>query len=411
MIDTLFIVALVLIWVCIFHNLTLQAAASVTLYRRTRRPEATRPVELEGVSVLVPARNEEAVIASSLQRYLELDYPSELLQVILIDDGSTDATGIIADRVAAQDDRLTVIHVPPEESGRGKAAALNRALPACRHPLLAVYDADDTPRPDALRLLVAELGDGRHVAAVGRIVKVNRTATLLNRFSWLDFATFQWTFQAGRAGLFDTVLIPGTNFVIRVDALRDLGGWDTRALTEDLELSVRIYCAGSRVALVPEAASEEQDPETVAVWLRQRTRWLLGAYYVLSHRTGAMLRSRQPRACMLVWEMVELYAFFLFALVVSQLVFLAGLLGIYDLGVGGPLRLLWALALVLFLVPLQTAAAWEHEDSWRTPLIGLAMYLLYAPLWLVVFARALKLGITGRGKGGMAWAKTPHARV
>jgi cellulose synthase/poly-beta-1,6-N-acetylglucosamine synthase-like glycosyltransferase len=408
--EAVFVATLTLIWIAVVYGLVLAVAGSAVVRRtsvRSRWP--TVPGAWPGVSLLVPAHDEERVIERSLRRYLALDYPHDRVQVVVIDDASTDATGAICDRVAAEDDRLTVVHIPVGEGGRGKPAALNRALPSCRHELIGVYDADNRPRADALRWLVAELAAGDHVAAVGRVVKVNRVVSLLNRLSSLDFVSFEWTFQAGRSRLFDIVLLPGTNYVIRAAVLRELDGWDPNALTEDLELSVRLYCAGHRIAFVPEAASEEQDPEQVRVWVRQRTRWLLGNYYVLFKRTGLMLRSRRFRAIAVLWEMFEMYVSFLVALVASQALFFAGLAGAVDLHIGGPLLALWLLAFVIFAVTLQLASALELEDSWRTPLLALVMYFVYAPLWLYVFARALYLYLTRRGR--IAWAKTPRTRA
>jgi cellulose synthase/poly-beta-1,6-N-acetylglucosamine synthase-like glycosyltransferase len=98
---------------------------------------------------------------------------------------------------------------------------------------------------------MAELVFGGHAAVVGGITKVNRSRTLLNRFASFEFTAFQWILQGGRAQLFDLVLLPGTNFVVRRDAVEAVGGWDPAALTEDLELSIRLYASGYRIAFVP----------------------------------------------------------------------------------------------------------------------------------------------------------------
>lgn len=410
MIDGLFLVALTLIWITILYGVVLTVAGS-SLARRAGVRSGRPAVEGEwpGVSLLVPAHDEERVIERSLRRYLALDYPRDRLQVVVVDDGSTDGTAGICARIAAEDERVTIVRIPPGLGGRGKALALNRGLPACRHELVAVFDADNRPRRDALRWLVAAIQDGAHVAAVGRVAKVNSRRTLLNRLSALDFISFEWTIQAGRSRLFDITVLPGTNYVVRADVLAGLGGWDPAALTEDLELSVRAYAAGHRIAFVPEAVSEEQDPERLSVWVRQRTRWLLGNYYVLFRRTGLGLRSRKPRAIAVVWEMSALYVGFFIGLCLSGAIFLAGLAGVVQLDVGGPLLALWGLAFLAFVLTVQVASALELEDSWRTPLLAVLMYLVYAPLWLFVSIRALVLYATR--KGDLQWAKTPRTQA
>lgn len=407
MTHVLLVVALVLIWVTVLYGLVLALAGALVARRAALAPPPVAPAEdWPGVSVIVPAHDEEPVIEASLRRLLVLDYPRDRLQVVVVDDASTDATGALCDTVAAGDQRLTVIHVPRGEGGHGKAAALNRALPRCEHELLAVFDADARPRRDAVARLVAGLEGGRYVAAVGRLAKVSRSSRLLNRLTALEYTTFQWTFQAGRSRLFDVVLLTGTNYVVRGSVVRWLGGWDEQALTEDLELSVRLHAAGHRIAFVPGAVADDQDPEGLRTWLRQRTRWLLGNYYVLFHRTGPALGSRRWRAVAVVAELSLLYVTFLVSLVASQAILLGGLLDVLTVPGGPLLAVLWVLAFALFVGTIQLAAALELTDSWRTPLDATLMYLVYCPLWLLVAVRGLVVYVRQRGK--VEWAKTPH---
>ncbi|HLG09672.1 MAG TPA: glycosyltransferase [Gaiellaceae bacterium] len=406
MIETVFVVALLLIWMAVLSWLVLALAGAAFARSAARRAHLPEPETWPGVSLVIPAHNEQDVIEQSLRSFLALDYPLDRLQLLVVDDASTDATGAICDRIAATDRRLEVVHVPAGIGGTGKAAALNRALPRCRHPLIAVYDADTLPRRDAIRRLVGALSDGSHVAAVGRLLKVNSRSSLLRRLAALEFTTFQWTFQAGRSRLFDVVLLTGTNYVIRTDVVRDLGGWDPAALTEDLELSVRLYCRGHRVTFAPDAVAQEQDPDSLHVWIRQRTRWLIGNYYVLFRRTGAMVRSGHARALVVLWELYWLYALFLLALLASEAIFIGGLVGALHVPVEGRFLVLWALAFLVFLGTVQLAAALDRVDDWRTPLVGTAMYFFYSLLWLYVFARALVIYLARRGK--VQWSKTPH---
>jgi cellulose synthase/poly-beta-1,6-N-acetylglucosamine synthase-like glycosyltransferase len=206
--------------------------------------------------------------------------------------------------------------------------------------------------------------------------------------------------------LFDVVLLTGTNYVIRADVLRALGGWDRAALTEDLELSARLYTAGHRIVFVPEAVADDQDPDSFRVWMRQRTRWLLGNYYVVFHRTRAALRSGNPRAAAVVAELAWVYVTFLLALIASQVIFVGGLTGVVEAPGGSRLFLLWLLAFGVFVATIQVAATLDRTDSWRTPLLATAMYFVYCPLWLLVLARGLVLHVRQRGR--VEWAKTPH---
>ncbi len=412
MIDALFVGAVVLLWAAVLHNTVLLLAARSFVLGRRRRAggDAGDGVGgdgwLPGVSVLVPAHDEARVIDRSIRAYLALDYPVDRLGVVVVDDASADGTGDVCDRVAAEDPRVRVVHVPRGEGGRGKAAALNAGLSHCRFPLLAVYDADNRPRPDALRRLVEAVRDPVHDGAVGSIVKANRRRTLLNRFTSIEFAAFQWMIQAGRARLFDLVLLPGTNFVVRRDAVAELGGWDPDALTEDLDLSVRLYAARRRIAFVPEAVSDEQDPERLRPWFHQRLRWTVGNLYVVRKHLGALLRRPRWRTTGEVLSLVYFQVLFLSALIASDALFVAGLVGAVHLRVPGPYVALWFLAFALFVASIQLTQALEGEDDWRTPFVAGLMYLTYAQLWIFLALRGL---VTFLVTGGIAsWTKTPR---
>jgi cellulose synthase/poly-beta-1,6-N-acetylglucosamine synthase-like glycosyltransferase len=411
MIDVLFLTALAVMWSVVLYTVVLTVAAYVYWRRRkrsrwldavSRLPDHLCP----GLSVIIPAHNEARVIERSLRNILACDYPRDLLQVVVVDDASSDETGAICHRLAAEDARITLLSVPLWEGGTGKSAALNRGLRHCRHPYLAVYDADNRPSPDALRHLMAELVYGGHTAVVGGISKVNRKRTLLNRFAAIEFTAFQWILQGGRAQLFDLVLLPGTNFVVRRDAVEALGGWDPDALTEDLELSIRLYAAGHRIAFVPEAVATEQDPELLSVWLRQRRRWIVGNLYAAAKHLRPTLQSRDARLVVQLLSLAFAQILFLFALLASDAVFVAGLLHVVRVNVTGPYAELWLLAFLLFVSSMLLTQAFEGEDTWRTPLLAGLMYVSYTQLWIYVALRGL---FTFVRKGGrLTWEKTPR---
>src|SRR5262249_3421158 len=152
-----------------------------------------------------------------------------------------------------------------------KAAALNFALRHARHAVLAIYDADNTPEPGALRPLVqALISDSRLGAAIGMYRAINRRQALLTRFLNIEGIGFQWIVQAGRWMLMRFTPLPGTNYVIRRELVEALGGWDEQALTEDAEMTIRVYQAGSQIRFVPASVTWEQEPQTLRVWFRQR---------------------------------------------------------------------------------------------------------------------------------------------
>src|SRR5713101_8697652 len=154
-----FILSVILIWFMIAYQLVLTLAGFFH-YRsslKERRLVDSREFDRPMVSILIPAHNEEKVIARTVEAMLNIDYPRERLDILVINDGSSDATGRIVSRYAQRDGRVRLYNVPEGEGGKGKSRALNLGLAQTDAPFIAVYDADNTPDPSALKYLMAQL--------------------------------------------------------------------------------------------------------------------------------------------------------------------------------------------------------------------------------------------------------------
>ncbi len=405
LLDALFVLAVSLIWFMLAWQSVLFFLGHRYYRISRRRPGPLPDSELPPVSVLVPCHNEEMVIASAIEALLALDYPADKLELLVINDGSTDRTAEVA-RGFGSDPRLRVLDVPSEQAARGKAAALNFGLGHARFPVLAVYDADNTPEPGALRPLVEELvRDPRLGGTVGVYRAMNRRRNLLTRFLNIEGIGFQWILQAGRWMLMRLGTLPGTNYVIRRDLVVSLGGWDEGALTEDAEMTLRVYRAGSRIKFVPVSVTWEQEPETLRVWMRQRNRWVRGHNYLLRKYARSLPRMRPRRIGLELFYSLWLYYVFFAAIVVSDVLFLLGFAGLVRISVPGPYGLVWLFAYVTFVLQLVTALASERdEDTAGNILLVMLMYFTYCQLWIPVVARAFWDDFIVRRP--MKWAKT-----
>ena len=411
--DAVFLASVAVIWFMVGYQALLFFLGH-QFYQRTRRSGkfvASIPdAELPAVSVLVPCHNEELVISGTLRALFALKYPAALMEVLVVDDGSTDRTAEIVQQFV-RDPRLTLLRVPAEIAARGKAGALNYALTAAKHPIVAIYDADNRPEPWALRPLVEALvRDPTLGAAIGVFRCLNRRRNLLTRFLNIEGIAFQWIVQAGRWALMRFTALPGTNYVIRRSLLQSLGGWDPSALTEDAELTLRIYEAGYSIAFVPTSVTWEQEPENLRTWLRQRHRWVRGNNHVFKKHASKLLRIR-PRS--IGWELLYslslFYGFFL-AVVTSDLFFILGAVGLVRLEIAGPYTLVWLFALLAFCLQLAIALAYENEgNSWSDHLLILAMYFTYCQLWIPVVAWAFFDDFIIRRPA--KWAKTRRFAV
>ncbi len=386
-IDSLFVFSVIIIWFMVAYQFVLFLLG----YRYRPRAERERrflenaPLELPSISIMVPARNEGMVITETLKALLNLDYPQDRMEILVINDGSTDDTAACVEALASVDPRVRLLNIPVEVAARGKSAALNRGLAECRYGVIGIFDADNIPEPSSLLHLVRQLEADRQLGAViGKFRCVNRKKNLLTRFINLESLVFQWIVQAGRWRLLRMTTLPGTNYLIRRSVLEEVGGWDEKALTEDAEMSIRIYQAGYLIKLVPYAVAWEQEPETLGVWFRQRTRWARGNNYVLRKYFTRVFKIR-PRVIglELFYAMAVYYLFFL-AILISDLLAFASILGWISILLPGPYGTVWLFAYLLFILELTIALSLEEEDTPFNILLVALSFFTYCQLWILV---------------------------
>ena len=248
------------------------------LFRRLEEPTSVEEPEegWPGVSVLIPAYNEENVIAASVTAALAADYPN--LEVLVLDDGSTDATEAKAQKAAGGDPRCGVIRDPVN---RGKADRLNFGLRQARHELVAVTDADTHLHPDALKLLVTRMRRSALVAAVAGAPHVTNRGRFLLAMQVLEAAAIIALIRrtqslTGRVGV-----VAGVLGLFRRDRVLAVGGYDPRMAAEDIDLTWKLLLAGWETVYEPHALVGMQVPSTLRGLWAQRTRWARGQGEVL----------------------------------------------------------------------------------------------------------------------------------
>ncbi len=407
LINGFFVLAVILIWFMIGWQLLLTVAGYFHQVSSTRERRSVdgKDYDYPCVTILIPAHNEEIVIAQTLEAMCRLDYPRDRLEIIVINDGSSDNTGDIVREYAARDPRVVCYDVPQGQGGRGKSRALNLGLQQASHDFIAVYDADNTPAGDALKYLAIQLIEHAELGAVlGKFRTVNKTRTLLTRFINIETLSFQSILQAGRWKMMKVATLPGTNFLIRREVLDAMDGWDEGAITEDSELSIRMYMQGWKIKFIPYSVTFEQEPETWSVWLKQRTRWVRGNNYVSKKFLSERKNIRSLRLRFELFYSIALYYVFFVAIVVSDLLFVLAVSGVISIPLPGPYTLVWVMAVVLFFAEIMLALSYDREDTFPALLLIALMYLTYCQLWLVVVARALYLDVVK--KEAMTWAKT-----
>lgn len=228
------------------------------------------------VTVLIPAHNEQRVIGRILHRMTELTYPKEKIEIIVIDDASTDKTGKIADSYAKSFDNIRVIHRSRSQGGKGKPDALNHALNLSRNELIVCFDADYCPQRDIIENLIGPFSNPRNGVVQGRVTVMNEPHNIVTRLVALERIGGYRIDQQARQCLRLTPQFGGTVGAIRRSLLEKLGGWDESMLAEDTDLTFRCVLAGFKVDYVKEAESYEEAVEGWRDYWRQRHRWALG---------------------------------------------------------------------------------------------------------------------------------------
>jgi cellulose synthase/poly-beta-1,6-N-acetylglucosamine synthase-like glycosyltransferase/peptidoglycan/xylan/chitin deacetylase (PgdA/CDA1 family) len=263
-------------------RLVLQLCCS-RVHRRRMRRAAARPLEYVGrVSVIVPAYNEAANIAATVHSLVASDYPR--VEVIVVDDGSTDGTAGIVARLGLPG--VTVIRQP----NAGKPAALNNGIAHARGDLLILVDGDTVFARDAVGRLVQPMLDPR-VGAVAGNTKVANRRGLLGRWQHLEYVI---GFNLDRR-MFDVAqcmpTVPGAIGAFRRAALARVGGVSEQTLAEDTDLTMAILRTGWRVVYAPDAIAWTEAPASLGQLWRQRYRWCYGTMQAMwKHRRALVER-------------------------------------------------------------------------------------------------------------------------
>ena len=237
--------------------------------------------DLKSVSVLIPMHNEERVASYVLDQLLKVDYSPDKIEIIPINDHSTDGTKAILDAYARQHPNIKPLH--RDEGIRGKSAALNDAIDLASGEILVVFDADYLPPRAILKNLTICFQDPEVGAVMGRVVPVNAQHNLLTRLLDLERSG---GYQVDQQARYNMRLLPqygGTVGGFRKDVVMKLGYFNPQILAEDTDLTYRCAINGWKVMYANRAECYEEVPEKWRVRATQIRRWSRG-------HNGAMFR-------------------------------------------------------------------------------------------------------------------------
>ncbi len=248
-------------------------------HRRRHRAQSGWPPgrPAPGISVVVPAYNEIAGIAATVTSMVSSSYPGDI-EVVVVDDGSTDGTAAVVRNLALPGVRLI------SQSNSGKSAALNRGIAAARYDILVLVDGDTVFEPEALSRLTSRLADPA-VGAVSGNTKVANRSGFLGRWQHLEYVM---GFNLDRR-MFDILgtipTVPGAIGAFRRATLAAVGGVSADTLAEDTDLTMAICRSGWRVVYEQSAIAWTEAPSRLSQLWRQRYRWCYGTLQAMwKHR-------------------------------------------------------------------------------------------------------------------------------
>lgn len=237
--------------------------------RATITKQVTPQKKLPLVSIIIPAYNEGESVAKTIKSVLGLDYPRKLLDIIVVNDCSTDDTGKIANRY--KKDGVRVFH---NKVNKGKAFSLNRVMQIAHGDFVACVDADSVVEPNILKKMIGYFKDP-NVGAVTPALKVWKTTRFIEKAQYAEYLLN--IFLRKMLAYLDAVHVtPGVFSLYRKQLIIDIGGFDEDNLTEDMEITYRIHKKGFRIENDLTAISYTLCPDKWDKLFRQRLRWYRG---------------------------------------------------------------------------------------------------------------------------------------
>ncbi|MEO7786194.1 MAG: glycosyltransferase, partial [Sphingomicrobium sp.] len=262
------------------------AGMALNSNRKRNRPVPPPIDPAQFVSVLIAAFNEEKVIADSVRRVLASS--DVAVEVIVVDDGSTDRTNAVVRESFADDPKVQLLTL----ANGGKARALNQGMLQARGDIIIALDADTQFEEATIARLARWFADDE-VGAVAGNAKVGNRINLVTRWQAVEYVTAQ-NLERRALSRFDAIMVvPGAVGAWRRAALESVGGYPTDTLAEDQDLTIAIQRRGWRVAFDVDAIAWTEAPESFAALAKQRYRWAFGTLQCL-WKHGSIVRERRP---------------------------------------------------------------------------------------------------------------------
>jgi glycosyltransferase XagB len=377
--------------------------------KRNQAPERFLEPELS-FTILLPARHEEAVIQDTIQRMVDLDYPREKVQILVIvergDRGTIQKVSkklSVLRQAGLNNVKLITFSDPPINKPHG----LNIGLGYATGDVVVIFDAEDEPHPEILKMVNTIMVDEEAPVVQSGVQLMNyadRWFSALNVLEYFFWFKSRLHYHA-RIGM---VPLGGNTIFIRRYLLEEIGGWDQSCLTEDADIGIRLSTRGvpTRVVYDDRFVTREETPPTVDQFIRQRTRWTQGFYQILFKGDWKRLPTLPQRLMALYTLAFPL----LQALLTLYIPISIYLMFFTEINILAAMTAMLPLYLVMSHLFINLVGLFEFTSAHKikvSPLILLTMIITYLPYqWLINFSAFRALWRHSRGINN--WEKTAH---
>ncbi len=236
-------------------------------------PDKKKLKRFPSVSIAIPAYNEASTVIKSIKSILNLNYPQDKLEIIVINDCSTDKTKEVVEKMIKKNNQFN-IKLINKKNNQGKAYALNSALEVASGEIFGCVDSDSFVNKNSLRLLIPHLFDKKTAAVISSIKVINQK-NIFGKVQRMEYFMVMMTRKI--MSVIDTLYTtPGVLSIYKTKVIKDIGGFDTECLTEDFEIAMRLRQNHYNVRMEPESITYTKVPENPQLFWRQRIRWTRG---------------------------------------------------------------------------------------------------------------------------------------
>ena len=232
---------------------------------KSKRKNLTTKIENEQLpkfSIIVPTKNEEVVIGRCLNGLLNLDYPKDRMEIIVVDGKSEDSTCQICSEFVTKYPKIFSI-ISEKQEAKGKPAALNLALSHTAGEIVGVFDSDSVPEKAVLKKVASYFSNKQIMAVQGRTFSLNATKNILTRVVSMEEKAWYQALLTGREKMQLFVPLNGSCQFVRRNVLEELGGWDETSLTEDVELALRLVEKNHFIKYADDVVCGQETPNSL----------------------------------------------------------------------------------------------------------------------------------------------------